>query len=93
VGILTTGVDPAFRDGLPAAKSRSNAIETQQIFCNIVMPMQILSIEMQVKIQNNGTPVSRNNSKDKIISGINYISVLMSKIDYTSIRFGAITER
>lgn len=67
VSILTTDVDPAVKEGSPAARSRSFGIAAQQIFNNtmpylpagaynaeLVVP---LSSEMQVKIQNYGIPM------------------------------------
>ena len=67
ISILTTDVDPAVREGSPAAISRSYGVAAQQIFNNtmpylpagaynaeLVVP---LSSEMQVKIQNYGIPM------------------------------------
>jgi metallophosphoesterase (TIGR03768 family) len=69
VSIFTTDVDPAVRDGSPAAKSRSYAIAAMQIFNYTPVPMpggaynaelvKQLTPEMQVKIQNLGTPPGR----------------------------------
>jgi metallophosphoesterase (TIGR03768 family) len=69
VSIFTTDVDPAVRDGLPAAKSRSYAIAAHQIFNLTADPMpsgsynaelvKQLSPEMQVKIQNYGTTIGK----------------------------------
>jgi hypothetical protein len=69
VSIFTTDVDPSVRDGSLAAKSRSYAIATHQIFNTTIGPMpsgsynaelvKQLMPEMQVKIQSYGTPVSR----------------------------------
>jgi metallophosphoesterase (TIGR03768 family) len=67
VSIFTTNVDTAVRDGSPAARSRSYAVAMKQIF-NTTLPympsasynaelVKPLSPEMQVKIQNYGTPV------------------------------------
>jgi len=60
VSIFTTNVDPSVRDGSPAAKSRSYAIAAYQLF-NLraeLMPGGSNN-EMQEKIQNYGTPISR----------------------------------
>lgn len=69
VSIFTTDVDPSVSDGSPAAKSRSYAIAAHQLFNLTADPLpsgsynaelvKQLSPEMQVKIQNYGTPVSR----------------------------------
>lgn len=67
VSIFTTDVDPSVSKGSPAATSRSYAIAAHQIF-NLTaesMPsgsynaelVKQLSPEMQVKIQNSGTPI------------------------------------
>jgi metallophosphoesterase (TIGR03768 family) len=65
VSIITTDVDPAVKDGSPAAISRSYAIAAQEIFN---LPTQNLSYnaelvkqlspEMQVKIQNYGASLN-----------------------------------
>jgi hypothetical protein len=70
VSIFTTDVDPSVRDGSLAAKSRSYAIATHQIFNTTIGPMpsgsynaelvKQLMPEMQVKIQSYGTPVRGN---------------------------------
>lgn len=67
VSILTTDVDPAVREGSPAARSRSYGVAAQQIFNNSLpyLPaasynaelVKPLSPEMQVKIQNCGIPI------------------------------------
>jgi metallophosphoesterase (TIGR03768 family) len=69
VSIFATDVDPAVRKGSPAAKSRSYAIAAHEIFNTTVEPMpsgsynaelvKPLSPEMQIKIQNYGTPINR----------------------------------
>jgi len=69
VSIIITNVDPAVREGSFIAKSRSYAIASHQLFNNYVdlLPtgsynaelVKPLSPEMQVKIQNYGTPISR----------------------------------
>lgn len=69
VSIFTTDVDPAVKDGSPAAKSRSYAIATHQIFNNTIDPMpsgsynaelvKQLSPGMQAKIQNYGAPTGK----------------------------------
>jgi metallophosphoesterase (TIGR03768 family) len=79
ISIVTTNVDPAVKDGMPAAKSRSYAVAAQQMVNTVVnvytnnpnndpsikpMPtgsynaelVKQLSPEMQVKMQNLGTP-------------------------------------
>ncbi len=68
VSILTTDVDPAVRDGSPAAISRSYGIAAQQIFNNTLpyLPtasynaelVKPLSPEMQENIQNYGMPIA-----------------------------------
>ena len=65
VSILTTNVDPAVKKGSFAATSRSYAVAAQQIFnvphaesYNAELFKQ-LSPEMQAKLQNYGTPISR----------------------------------
>jgi len=66
VSIITTDVDPAIRAGTPAAQSRYYGVAAQQIFSNPLSPpegsgnailVKELSPEMQVIIQNYGTPV------------------------------------
>ncbi len=67
VSIFTTNVDPSVKEGSPAATARSYAVAAMQIFNSTVAPMpsgsynaelvQQLSPEMQVKIQNSGTPL------------------------------------
>jgi len=67
VSIFTTDVDPAVKEGSPAAISRSYAVAAQQIFNNAIpfLPtgsynaelMKQLSPEMQAKIQSCGTPI------------------------------------
>ncbi|KAF1074140.1 TIGR03768 family metallophosphoesterase [Methanogenium sp. MK-MG] len=67
VSIFTTNVDPSVKEGSPAATARSYAVAALQIFNSEVAPMpsgsynaelvQQLSPEMQVKIQNSGTPL------------------------------------
>ncbi|MBE3120073.1 MAG: TIGR03768 family metallophosphoesterase, partial [Candidatus Atribacteria bacterium] len=69
ISILTTNVDPAVKDGSFAALSRSYAIAAQQIFNNKIalLPtgsynaelVKPLSPEMQVKLENYGTPISK----------------------------------
>jgi metallophosphoesterase (TIGR03768 family) len=69
VSIFTTDVDPAVRDGTPAAKSRSYAIASLQIFNYTPAPppsgsynaelVKQLTPEMQAKIQNYGTPIGK----------------------------------
>lgn len=67
ISIFATDVDPAVKEGTIAAKSRSYGVAAMEIFNNtlpyspsgsynaeLVKP---LSVEMQVKIQNYGTPV------------------------------------
>ena len=69
ISIFTTNVDPAVKQGSPAAISRSYAIAAYQIFptdpnapyrpsgaYNAEL-VKLLSIEMQAKIQNYGTPI------------------------------------
>ena len=67
VSVFATNVDTAVRDGTPAARSRSYAVAIGQI-TNTTVPylptasynaelVKQLSPEMQVKIQNYGTPV------------------------------------
>ena len=67
VSIFTTDVDPAVKDGSPAAISRSYAVAAQQLFKNKIdlLPtgsynaelVKQLSPEMQAKMKNVGTPV------------------------------------
>lgn len=69
ISIFATDVDPAVKDGSLAAISRSYAVATQQIFGNKInlLPtgsynaelVKQLSLEMQVKIQNFGTPIEK----------------------------------
>jgi metallophosphoesterase (TIGR03768 family) len=69
VSIFATDVDPSVSDGSPAAQSRSYAIAAYQVFNLTADPLpsgsynaelvKQLSPEMQVKIQNYGTPVGR----------------------------------
>jgi metallophosphoesterase (TIGR03768 family) len=67
ISIFATDVDPAVKDGSPAAKSRSYTIATQQIF-NYAVNLQPtgsynaelvkqLSPEMQAALQGIGTPI------------------------------------
>ena len=68
VSIFATDVDPSVREGTPAALSRSYAVATMQIFNSSAVPLpsgsinaelvKPLSPEMQVKIQNYGTPIA-----------------------------------
>jgi hypothetical protein len=75
VSIVTTCVDPAVKDGSPAATSRSYGIEARQLYAktlssNPVIPLmpagsynaelvKQLSPEMQAKIQNYGTSIRK----------------------------------
>jgi metallophosphoesterase (TIGR03768 family) len=69
VSIFTIDVDPAVRDGTPAAKSRSYAIASLQIFNYTPAPppsgsynaelVKQLTPEMQAKIQNYGIPIGK----------------------------------
>jgi metallophosphoesterase (TIGR03768 family) len=71
VSIIATDVDPVVKDGSLAAKSRSYAIAANQIFKmqNTLLPtgsvsynvelVKQLSAEMQNKIKNLGTPISK----------------------------------
>jgi hypothetical protein len=69
VSIFTTDVDPSVRKGSPAVISRSYAVAANQIFNLTAEPfpdgaynaelVKQLTPEMQVKIQNLGTPVGR----------------------------------
>ena len=67
VSVFATDVDPSVKEGTPAALSRSYAIASMQIFKNPIDPLpsgsidaelvKPLSPEMQVIIQNTGTPI------------------------------------
>jgi metallophosphoesterase (TIGR03768 family) len=65
ISIIVTDVDPAVKDGSPAATSRSYGVAAQQIYKNPKSNTGVynaelikqLSPEMQVKIQNYGTPI------------------------------------
>jgi hypothetical protein len=67
VSVFATDVDLSVREGSPAALSRSYAIASMQTFNYTAVPKQYdsynaelvkqLSPEMQVKIQNSGTPI------------------------------------
>ena len=69
VSIFAADVDPAVKDGTPAAISRSYAVAAQQIFKNDLayLPtgsynvelVKQLSPEMQAKIQKYGTPLNK----------------------------------
>lgn len=69
VSVFTTDVDPSVSDGSPAALSRSYAVATLQTFNSTLVPgpsgsynaelVKQLSPEMQVKIQDYGTPTGR----------------------------------
>jgi hypothetical protein len=71
ISIFVTDVDPAVKDGSPAATSRSYAIGAMQIFRtdSTVIPspsgtynaelVKQLSTDMQNQIKNYGTPVSK----------------------------------
>jgi hypothetical protein len=69
VSVFTTDVDPSVSDGSPAALSRSYAVATLQTYNSTLIPVpsgsinaeliKPLSPEMQVKIQNYGTPLGR----------------------------------
>ena len=69
ISIIKTDVDPAVRDGSPAAISRFYAVAAQQLFKTPIpnLPtgmynaefVKQLSPEMQAKIQNYGTPINR----------------------------------
>jgi metallophosphoesterase (TIGR03768 family) len=69
ISIITTDVDPAVKDGSLAALSRTYAVAAQQIFNNPIglLPtgsynaqlVKQLTPEMQAKMQNYGTPVSK----------------------------------
>jgi len=68
VSVFATNVDPSVKDGTPAALSRSYAVATLQLFNSTLVPgpsgsynaelVKQLSPEMQVKIQNYGTPIA-----------------------------------
>jgi metallophosphoesterase (TIGR03768 family) len=69
ISIFTTDVDPEVSEDLPAAKSRSYSIATQQIFDNILLHapsgtynaelVKQLSPEMQSKIMKSGTLIKK----------------------------------
>jgi metallophosphoesterase (TIGR03768 family) len=71
ISIITTNADPDVKDGSFAAISRSYAIASNQIYGLIESPLPTgsvsynaelvkqLSVEMQAKIKNYGTPISR----------------------------------
>lgn len=69
ISIIVTDVDPAVRDGAPAAISRSYGVAAQQIYKSnlpqlptVVYNAELikqLSPEMQAKIQNYGTPIGK----------------------------------
>jgi metallophosphoesterase (TIGR03768 family) len=69
ISIITTDVDPAVRDGSPAAISRSYGVAAQQIYKSNLPQLPTasynaelvkqLSPEMQAKIQNYGTPIKK----------------------------------
>jgi len=69
ISIYTTDVEPAVKDGSLAAKSRSYAVATEQLFKNKInyLPtgsynaelVKQLSPDMQAKLQNYGTPISQ----------------------------------
>jgi metallophosphoesterase (TIGR03768 family) len=69
ISIITTDVDPAVREGTPAAISRSYAVASQELFDNPIgmLPagsynaelVKQLSPEMQAKIQSYGTPIGK----------------------------------
>ncbi|HII99872.1 MAG TPA: TIGR03768 family metallophosphoesterase, partial [Methanoregula sp.] len=68
VSVFATDVDPSVSDGSPAAISRSYAVATLQTFNSTLVPgpsgsynaelVKPLSPQMQVKIQNYGTPIT-----------------------------------
>lgn len=65
VSIITTTVDPAVREGSPAANSRSYAIAAKQLF-EVEAPtpynaelLKHLSKQMQKKLNNCGTPLAK----------------------------------
>jgi hypothetical protein len=75
VSILTTDVDPAIKDGTPAAKSRFYAVATEQIFSQNMLTSQpkpqrptgaynaelvmLLTPAMRAKLRGHGTPIRR----------------------------------
>jgi metallophosphoesterase (TIGR03768 family) len=70
ISIIITDVDPAVRDGSPAAMSRFYAIAARELYNTPTSPstptstynaelIKQLSPEMQTKIQNYGTPISK----------------------------------
>jgi len=69
ISILTTNVDPAVKEGSLAAIARAYAVATQQLFKNKInyVPtgsynaelVKQLSPEMQAKMKNYGTPISK----------------------------------
>ncbi|WP_027360033.1 TIGR03768 family metallophosphoesterase [Desulforegula conservatrix] len=69
ISIFTTDVDPAVKEGSLAATSRSYAVAAQQLFDPAINPaptgaynaelVKQLTPEMQAKIQNYGTPITK----------------------------------
>lgn len=70
ISIIITNVDPAIRDGSPAAMSRFYAIAAKELYNTPILPgtttgtynaelIKQLSPEMQTKIQNYGTPIQK----------------------------------
>jgi metallophosphoesterase (TIGR03768 family) len=70
ISIIITDVDPAVRDGSPAAMSRFYAVAAMQLYNTPILPatptgtynaelIKQLSPEMQTKIQNYGTPIQK----------------------------------
>lgn len=70
ISIIITNVDPAIRDGSPAAMSRFYAIAAKELYNTPTLPgtttgtynaelIKQLSPEMQTKIQNYGTPIQK----------------------------------
>jgi hypothetical protein len=70
ISIIITNVDPAVRDGSPAAMSRFYAIAAKQLYNTPTIPstatsaynaelVQPLSSAMQIKIQKYGTPMEK----------------------------------
>ena len=70
ISIIITNVDPAVREGSPAAMSRFYAIAAKELYNTPILPatptgtynaelIKQLSPEMQIKIQNYGTPISK----------------------------------
>jgi metallophosphoesterase (TIGR03768 family) len=70
ISIIITDVDPALRDGSPAAMSRFYAIAAWELYHTPTLPstptctynaelIKQLSPEMQTKIQNYGTPIQK----------------------------------